>query len=76
MAKIIDGKLLSDSIRQEIAAGVKAFYGKRNRRPKLSAVLVGDDPASQVYVRNKVRACEQVGIESEAQHLPASTSIG
>jgi methylenetetrahydrofolate dehydrogenase (NADP+)/methenyltetrahydrofolate cyclohydrolase len=74
VAQIIDGKKISDSIRDELAATVDQFLREHGRRPRLVAVLVGDDPASHVYVRNKVRACEQVGIESEAQHLARSTS--
>jgi methylenetetrahydrofolate dehydrogenase (NADP+) / methenyltetrahydrofolate cyclohydrolase len=74
MAQVIDGKQLADSIRAEIAGTVTEFLGLHGRRPRLAAVLVGDDPASHVYVRNKVRACEQIGIDSESHHLPASTS--
>jgi methylenetetrahydrofolate dehydrogenase (NADP+)/methenyltetrahydrofolate cyclohydrolase len=74
MPEIIDGRRLAESIRQEIAASIHAFYSKYHMRPRLAAVLVGDDPASQVYVRNKVRACEEVGLESETHHLSASTS--
>jgi methylenetetrahydrofolate dehydrogenase (NADP+)/methenyltetrahydrofolate cyclohydrolase len=74
MPQIIDGRKLSESIRQEIAASVKSFSGACGRTPRLAAVLVGDDPASHVYVRNKVRACEGIGMESETHHLPASSS--
>jgi methylenetetrahydrofolate dehydrogenase (NADP+) / methenyltetrahydrofolate cyclohydrolase len=74
MAGIIDGKGLADEIRREIASGVEEFFLKHRRRPRLAAVLVGEDPASHVYVRNKVRACEQIGMESEAHHLDRSTS--
>jgi methylenetetrahydrofolate dehydrogenase (NADP+)/methenyltetrahydrofolate cyclohydrolase len=74
MAEIIDGKRLAESIRQEIAASVNQFYEKYHERPSLAAILVGEDPASQVYVRNKVRACEQIGIGSETHHLPATTT--
>ncbi|HSE39728.1 MAG TPA: bifunctional 5,10-methylenetetrahydrofolate dehydrogenase/5,10-methenyltetrahydrofolate cyclohydrolase [Acidobacteriota bacterium] len=74
MAAIIDGKQLAETIRKEIAAGVQEFSDKYKRRPRLAAVLAGDDPASHVYVRNKVKACEQVGIESESHHLDASVT--
>ena len=74
MAQIIDGKRIADSIREEIAASIPDFQKKYGRRPRLAAVLVGDDPASHVYVRNKVRACEQIGLDSESHHLNASTS--
>src|SRR5919106_5356965 len=74
MAETIDGKRLAESIRQEIAASVTEFYEKYRERPSLAAILVGDDPASHVYVRNKIRACEQIGIGSETHHLPTSTT--
>lgn len=74
MSQVIDGKSLAETIRTEIAAGVAALQAGRGITPRLAAVLVGDDPASHVYVRNKVRTCEQVGILSESHHLPAATS--
>jgi methylenetetrahydrofolate dehydrogenase (NADP+)/methenyltetrahydrofolate cyclohydrolase len=74
MAEIIDGKRLAESIRQEISASVNEFYQKYHERPCLAAILVGEDPASQVYVRNKVRACEQIGIGSETHRLTATTT--
>ncbi|MEL6923475.1 MAG: bifunctional methylenetetrahydrofolate dehydrogenase/methenyltetrahydrofolate cyclohydrolase FolD [Bacteroidota bacterium] len=72
--QIIDGKQLSETIKGEIAeevAGIKAAGGKT---PHLAAVLVGDDPASQVYVRNKVRSCEKVGFKSTLVRRPADIS--
>ena len=74
MAGIIDGKALAETIRKEISNEVQDFFSKSGRRPRLAAVLAGDDPASHVYVRNKVKACEQVGIESESHYLPATLS--
>ena len=74
MAGIIDGKALAETIRKEISNEVQDFFAKSGRRPRLAAVLAGDDPASHVYVRNKVKACEQVGIESESHYLPATIS--
>ncbi len=74
MAAIIDGKALAETIRKEISTEVRDFFAKSGRRPRLAAVLAGDDPASHVYVRNKVKACEQVGIESESHYLPATVS--
>lgn len=68
---IIDGKQLSKDIKEEIAAEVKALVAGGARKPHLAAVLVGDDPASQVYVRNKVRSCEQVGFDSTLVRKPA-----
>jgi methylenetetrahydrofolate dehydrogenase (NADP+)/methenyltetrahydrofolate cyclohydrolase len=61
---IIDGKGLSETIKKEIAVKVDEIRAKGGNIPHLAAVLVGDDPASQAYVRNKVRSCEQVGFES------------
>ncbi len=61
---IIDGKLLSQTIKQEIAEEVKTLKANGGKIPHLAAVLVGSDPASKVYVRNKVQSCEEVGFES------------
>lgn len=74
MPAIIDGKALAETIRKEISNDVQDFFAKSGRRPRLAAVLAGDDPASHVYVRNKVKACEQVGLESESHYLPATIS--
>ncbi len=74
MYELIEGKPLSAQIRLEIAEKVKKFKEERNRDIGLAVVLVGEDPASQVYVRNKVKACEEVGIKSLAYYLPAETS--
>lgn len=62
--KIIDGKTLSDTIKQEIKAEVDALRDAGRKIPHLAAVLVGENPASQFYVRSKVRSCEEVGFES------------
>ena len=62
--ELIDGRLLSRKIKKDIAKEVKAFIKSGGKQPHLAAVLVGNDPASQVYVRNKVRACEKVGFKS------------
>lgn len=61
---IIDGKALANKIKGEIAAEVNAIRAAKGNIPHLAAVLVGDDPASQAYVRNKVRSCDEVGFES------------
>ena len=74
MAKIIDGKAISAQIRNEIKAETEEFAVKNGFRPGLAVIIVGDDAASQVYVRNKRRACEEVGFYSEAYELPASTT--
>ena len=68
---IIDGKQLAKDVKAEIAQEVKQIVANGARAPHLAAVLVGDDPASQVYVRNKVRSCEQVGFQSTLVRKPA-----
>ncbi len=74
MAKLIDGKALAKEVRAEVKARADAFRATHNRAPGLHVVLVGDDPASQVYVRNKERAAQKVGIEGQVHRLPAETS--
>src|SRR5262245_24983878 len=73
-ATLLDGKELARQIRAEIAEEVVEFIQNNAVVPCLAAVLVGDDPASEVYVRNKRKACEAVGIESQLHRLPASIS--
>ena len=74
MANIIDGKAISAAIRQEIKTETESFAKENGFRPGLAVIIVGEDPASQVYVRNKRRACEEVGFYSEAYELPADTT--
>ena len=74
MAQIIDGKLISRQVREEIAADVVRFKEKYGSAPGLAVVIVGEDPASQVYVRNKKRGCEEVGFYSESYELPEKTT--
>lgn len=74
MAILIDGKMISAQVRAEIAEKTSDFVRRTNTRPGLAVIIVGEDPASQVYVRNKARACEQVGFYSETHALPAETS--
>lgn len=73
-AQNIDGTLISQTVRSEVAARVKARVEAGLRAPGLAVVLVGEDPASQVYVGSKRRACEEVGFVSKSFDLPASTS--
>ncbi|MCO6042939.1 bifunctional methylenetetrahydrofolate dehydrogenase/methenyltetrahydrofolate cyclohydrolase FolD [Aeoliella sp. ICT_H6.2] len=73
-AQIIDGKAIAKQIRDELAVDVVEFIQNNSVVPCLAAVLVGDDPASEVYVRNKRRACEHVGIDSQLHRLPADTT--
>lgn len=72
--QIIDGKLLSETIKQEIAREVSAMVNAGQKRPHLAAVLIGEDPASQAYVGSKVRSCEQVGFQSTLIKRDASIS--
>jgi methylenetetrahydrofolate dehydrogenase (NADP+)/methenyltetrahydrofolate cyclohydrolase len=71
---ILDGKAIAQQIQQEISAQVAEAIEQGGAVPTLAAVLVGEDAASEVYVRNKRRACERVGIESQLHRLPATAS--
>jgi methylenetetrahydrofolate dehydrogenase (NADP+)/methenyltetrahydrofolate cyclohydrolase len=73
-ARIIDGKAVAATVRARVAGEVKAFESERGRTPVLTTVIVGDDPASKVYVAGKHRACEEVGMRSSHHGLPAETS--
>jgi methylenetetrahydrofolate dehydrogenase (NADP+)/methenyltetrahydrofolate cyclohydrolase len=73
-AKHLNGARVADEIKQEVAAEVRWLWEAHGVKPCLAAVRVGDDPASEVYVRNKIRACEEVGILSEHHALPATTT--
>src|SRR5262245_2584457 len=73
-ATLLDGKKLAQTMQAETAAAVAERVAAGKSRPGLATVLVGDDPASHVYVRNKRRACEQVGMVSIHHELPATTS--
>ena len=73
-ARILDGKAIADQIRQEIAEEVRSLAATTCLQPCLVAVLVGEDPASQVYVRNKERACAAAGMRSQIRRLPSSTT--
>jgi len=74
MAELIDGKALANEVRAEVKRRAGAFRATHNRAPGLDVVLVGDDPASQVYVRNKERAASKAGIAGRVHRLPAETS--
>ena len=75
-ARILSGSGLSAEIRAEVAAGVVEMQERHGVTPGLAVVLVGDDPASAVYVENKRRACDQAGLHSDAVHLPGSATEG
>src|SRR5437868_2840679 len=68
-ARVIDGAAIAAALRCELRERIVA-----DRRPGLAVVLVGDDPASAIYVRNKIRACEEVGIASFSERMPAHAS--
>jgi methylenetetrahydrofolate dehydrogenase (NADP+)/methenyltetrahydrofolate cyclohydrolase len=73
-ARILDGRSIAEQIKKEVAQEVQRMRDEHRVKPRLFAVLVGNDDASAVYVRNKVRACAEVGIESEQLDLPDSTT--
>ncbi|MBA2815284.1 bifunctional methylenetetrahydrofolate dehydrogenase/methenyltetrahydrofolate cyclohydrolase FolD [Candidatus Pantoea persica] len=73
-AKIIDGKTIAQQVRLEVAEKVKQRLAAGKRAPGLAVILVGENPASQIYVGSKRRACEEVGFVSRSYDLPATTS--
>ena len=73
-AKVIDGRAVAARVRADVAAEVEAFVDEGGGPPALAMVLVGDDPASAVYVGGKQRACEEVGIAGFDYRLAAETS--
>ena len=75
-ARILDGEAVARAMRQEVAAGVADLLAQGTPRPKLAVVLAGENVASQVYVRNKIKACEQAGIESELIRLEGDRDSG
>lgn len=72
--ELIDGKALANTIKEELAETVQQLKEAGKKVPHLAAVLIGEDPASQAYVRNKVRSCERVGFESTLIRRPADIS--
>jgi len=72
MAKLIDGKAVAQLVRHEVARGVSEFRTRYGRAPGLHVILAGDDPASAVYVRNKEKAAQEVGIDGKVHRLPAT----
>jgi len=75
-ARVLDGEAVAHAIRQEVAAGVADLLARGKPRPRLVVVLSGENLASQVYVRNKIKACEQVGIDSELVRLEGNVDAG
>jgi methylenetetrahydrofolate dehydrogenase (NADP+) / methenyltetrahydrofolate cyclohydrolase len=73
-AELLDGRTAADAIKREVADEISTLKSERDLTPCLAAVIVGDDPASAVYVRNKIRSCAEVGIASEHLPMPATTT--
>ena len=73
-AQTLDGKALAQTVRHELTQTIAKHLASGGVKPGLAVLLVGDDPASQVYVRNKVKACAEVGMASTLLHLPADTT--
>lgn len=73
-AQIIDGKAIAENLLTEIKAKISARVAAGKRAPCLAVILIGADPASAIYVRNKVKACEKVGIRDVSHNLPANTT--
>ncbi len=74
MATIIDGKAVAKEVQKQIKEEVEGLERRWGMAPGLAVVLVGDDPASHIYVRNKEKACKEVGIKSFEHFLPATIS--
>ncbi|MBI4533014.1 MAG: bifunctional methylenetetrahydrofolate dehydrogenase/methenyltetrahydrofolate cyclohydrolase FolD [Candidatus Melainabacteria bacterium] len=74
VAQILDGKAVAASVRGKLKATVDDVVSRGLRRPGLAVILVGDNPASQIYVRNKIEACRKTGIESHCQKFPVDVS--
>ncbi|BDI16722.1 bifunctional protein FolD [Nostoc cf. commune SO-36] len=75
-AKLLDGKAIAAKIQQELSVAIKQIQPKIGRPPGLAVLMVGDNPASAAYVRNKEKACAKVGIASFGKHFPAQTTLG
>jgi len=71
---MIDGKAVAATVRERVAREVAAYVEEAGRAPALATVIVGEDPASEIYIRNKRRACEEVGMQSVHNALPAETT--
>ncbi len=73
MAKLLNGKLLADKLKEELKKEVEGYIKKGLRKPSLAVILVGEDTASKIYVRKKKESCEYIGINSLSYHLPEDT---
>ncbi|EKD41209.1 MAG: hypothetical protein ACD_73C00802G0004 [uncultured bacterium] len=74
MSQLIDGKYISQKIREQIKHKTADYFGTHHKKPGLATILVGESPASKVYIRNKIKACEEVGIISKHYGLPETTT--
>lgn len=74
MSEILNGKLLASELRAQLKRQVETYCAEKGRKIGLAVVIVGNDPASQIYVRNKIKGCEEVGIKSFAHYLPEDVS--
>ena len=75
-ARLIDGKAVAAAVRERVRGEVAAYELEAGRVPTLATVIVGDDPASEIYIRNKHRACEEVGMGSVHHGLDGETEEG
>jgi len=75
-ARILDGIAVANQIRAELAPAIATFTARAGRPPGLGILLVGDDPASDIYVRGKIKAAAEVGLRADLERLPATTSLG
>ena len=73
-AKLLDGKVIAEQIKQDVLAQLQELKEKRGVTPGLAVILVGENPASKVYVRRKEKACEELGIFSVARRVPETTT--
>jgi len=74
VTRLLAGQPVADAVRREVAAGVERLLARGGRRPGLAALLVGEDPASEVYVSSKTRGCREVGMDGRTVRLPAAAS--
>src|SRR5687767_16028246 len=74
-ARLLDGNLIARQIRESVAPGVASFTAQAGRPPCLGIVLVGEDPASEIYVRNKVKAGTESGLRVDLQRLPGAAPL-
>jgi len=74
-ARVLDGTAVANALRAEVGPAVAAFTAKAGRQPGLGIVLVGDDPASEIYVRNKLKSAADAGLRADLMRLPATASL-